>query len=97
VNHYDGVLSETPKDKKWVWIFDSQGFGLAHAMQSSVAIELAKLISNKFSINLKKIIIINPTFYITMTHKLIMPFLGTRVRELIEINHEIKVAEEIIL
>jgi hypothetical protein len=97
VNHYDGVLSETPKEKKWVWIFDSQGFGLKHAMQSSVAIELAKLISNKFSNNLKKIIIINPTFYITMTHKLIMPFLGTRVRELIEINHEIKLAEEIIL
>ena len=97
VSHYDGVLSQTPKEKEWVWIFDSQGFGLAHAMQTSVAIELAKLISNKFSNNLKKIIIINPTFYITLTHKLIMPFLGTRVRELIEINYETKRAEEILL
>ena len=97
VNHYDGVLSELGPNEEWVWIFDSQGFGLAHAMQTSVAIELAKLISNKFSNNLKKIIIINPTFYITLTHKLIMPFLGTRVRELIEINYETKRAEEILL
>jgi hypothetical protein len=96
VSHYDGLLSETPENKKWVWIFDSKGFGLAHAMQSTVAIELAKLISNKFSKNLKKIIIINPTLYITLTHKMIVPFLSTKVRELIEVNYEIKEAEEIL-
>ena len=97
INHYDGVLSEMPENKEWVWIFDSLGFNLNHAMQISVAVELAKLISTKFSKNLKKIIIINPTFYIKMTHKIIMPFLNNKVRDIIEINYEIKRVEEIIL
>ena len=97
IHHYNGVLSEMPENKEWVWIFDSLGFSLIYAMQVNVAIELAKLISNKFSENLKKIIIINPTFYITVTHKLIIPFLSNKVRDIIEINYETKCAEEIFL
>jgi hypothetical protein len=95
VNHYNGVLSEMPDNKEWVWIFDSLGFSLVHAIQTSVAIELAKLISNKYSKNLKKIIIINPTFYIKITHKMIMPFLNNKVKDIIEINYESKCAEEL--
>lgn len=97
VNHYDGVLSEMPENKEWVWVFDSLGFGFKHAMQTSVAIELAKLISNKFSKNLKKIIIINPTLYITITHKMIMPFLNNKLRDIIEINYETTCAKELFL
>uniref|UniRef100_A0A6C0BBQ7 CRAL-TRIO domain-containing protein n=1 Tax=viral metagenome TaxID=1070528 RepID=A0A6C0BBQ7_9ZZZZ len=97
VNHYDGVLSETPENKEWVWIFDSLGFNITHAMETTVAIELANLISNKFSKNLKKIIIINPTFYISITHKIIMPFLNSKVRDIIEINYESRSAEEVLL
>ena len=97
VNHYDGVLSEMSENKEWIWIFDSLGFSLIHAMQTNVAIELAKLISNKFSKNLKKIIIINPTFYIKITHKMLMPFLNNKVKDIIEINYEKKCAEEIFL
>jgi hypothetical protein len=90
INHYDGVLSEIPENKKWIWIFDSEGFGFTHAIQTNVSIELSKLISNKFSKNLKKIIIINPTFYITITHAMIMPFLNQKVKDIIEINYESK-------
>jgi hypothetical protein len=97
VNHYDGVLSEMSENNEWIWIFDSLGFSLKHATQTSVAIELAKLISNKFSKNLKKIIIINPTFYITITHKMILAFLNNKVRDIIEINYESTCAEEVIL
>ena len=97
INHYDGVLSEMPENKEWVWIFDSLGFGFIHAIQTKVAIELANLISNKFSKNLNKIIIINPTFYITVTHKLVMPFLNNKVKDIIEINYEKKCAEELFL
>jgi len=97
VDHYNGVLSEIPENKEWVWIFDSFEFGIMHATQITVAIELAKLISNKFSRNLKKIVIINPTFYIIATHKLITPFLNNKVRDIIEINYETKRAEEIFL
>ena len=97
VDHYDGVLSEMPENKEWVWIFDSLDFSLVHAIQTNVAIELAKLISNKFSKNLKKIIIINPTFYIKITHKMLMPFLNNKIRDIIEINYETTCAEEIFL
>ena len=97
INHYDGVLSEIPENKEWVWIFDSLGFSIIHAIEINVAIELAKLISNKFSKNLKKIIIINPTFYITITHKMIMPFLNNKIRDIIEINYESTCAEEVCL
>jgi hypothetical protein len=95
INHYDGVLSEIPENKDWIWIFDSLGFSFIHAMQTKVATELAKLISTKFSKNLKKIIIINPTFYIRLTHKMILPFLNNKVRDIIEINYKIKRSDEI--
>jgi len=96
LNHYDGVLSEIPKDKKWIWIFDSFEFNLTHALQINVATEIAKLITNKFSTNLKKIIIINPTFYITMTHKVVMPFLNETIKNIIEINYEKTTSEDLI-
>ena len=97
LNHYDGVLSEIPKDKEWIWIFDSFNFNLTHALQINVAVEIAKLITNKFSTNLKKIIIINPTFYITMTHKVVIPFLNETIKNIIEINYEKTTSEEVIL
>jgi hypothetical protein len=97
VKHYDGTLSEIPENKTWVWIFDSLDFSLKHFLQTNVAIEIAKLISNKFSKNLKKIIIINPSFYISMTHKMITPFLNSRVREIIVMNYNTPSYEDIIL
>ena len=97
LNHYKGVLSEIPKDKEWIWIFDSLEFNLTHALQINVAVEIAKLITHNFSTNLKKIIIINPTFYITMTHKLVMPFLNETIKNIIEINYEKTTSEEVIL
>ena len=95
INHFDGVLSDMPEHKEWIWIFDSLGFSFSHTIQINVAIELAKLISNKFSKTLKKIIIINPTFYITTTYLLVMPFLNNKVKEIIELNYELKTAEEV--
>lgn len=96
ISHYNGVLSEIPENKEWIWIFDGLDFGFTHAVQTNVAIEIAKLISNKFSKNLKKIIIINPTIYITMTHKVVMPFVNETIKNIIEINYENTKPEEII-
>jgi hypothetical protein len=97
INHYNGVLSEIPENKEWIWIFDSKGFGIKHAMQTNVAIKLAKLISSKFSKNLKKIIIINPTAYTTIIHKMLLPFLNNKVKDVIEIKYNTKCLEEIFL
>ena len=57
IDHYNGVLSEIPENKKWIWVLDVLGFGFNHFLQIEVAKELSKLISSKFSENLEKIII----------------------------------------
>lgn len=90
IKHYDGVLSEIPTNKKWIWIFDSYNFNFKHFIQINVGIELAKLISSKFSHNLKEIIIINPTFYISSTYNLIYPFLNDKLRSIIQFNSQYK-------
>jgi hypothetical protein len=96
INHYNGVLSEIPKNKQWIWIFDGTGFNLKHFLQIDVAIELAKLITTKFSDNLKKIIIINPTLYISSIYNIITPFLNNKIISIIEINYDIINADEIL-
>lgn len=96
VKHYDGVLSEIPGNKKWFWIFDSTDFHFKHFSQFNVAVELAKLISFKFSENLEKIIIINPTFYISSTYKLVYPFLNKKIKSIIEFNTICKTSTDVI-
>lgn len=86
INHYDGVLSEMDPNKKWIWIFDSNGFHFKHFMQIDVGIQLAKLITNKFSKNLSNIIIVNPTMYISLVYNIITPFLSDRVNQVIVFN-----------
>jgi len=62
-----------------------------------VGIELSKLISLKFSKNLKAIIVINPTFYISSIYKIINIFLDEKIKSIIEINYEHKTVDEIII
>ena len=95
INHYDGVLSEIPQDKQWIWVFDGIGFGWKHSLLIDVAIQLAKLISCKFSKNLKKIIIINPSGYISSIYNIVKPFLNNNIISIIEINYEIKSVSDI--
>jgi hypothetical protein len=96
INHYNGVLSEMPENKKWIWIFDGTEFGVKHFFQIEVAIELAKLISSKFSEKLQKITIINPNFYIKSIYNIIYPFLNTKMKSIVELNYELKSVNEII-
>ena len=49
----------------------------------------------KLNKNLKKIIVINPTVYIILLHKLVIPFLHNKIRDVIEVNYESKCVEEI--
>jgi len=96
INHYEGVLSEIPENKQWVWVFDSNDFGLKYFFEMQVAIELSKLISSKFSKNLKRIIIINPTFYVSSTYKIIRPFLNEKIKSIIEINYDYKSISDVV-
>jgi hypothetical protein len=96
INHYDGVLSEVPENKKWIWIFDSKGFGFNHFSQINIGINLALLISNKFSHNLLNITIINPTIYTTFTYTALKPFLSEKVNNLISFNSVAEKAEDLV-
>jgi hypothetical protein len=97
INHYEGVLSEINHSKKWIWIFDSYGFNFNHFMQINVGIQLAKLITNKFSHNLLNIIILNPTIYVSLTHNSIKHFLSERVNKVIIFNHKYKNINDILI
>jgi len=90
LNHYKGVLSEI--DKEWIWVFDGAGFNLEHALQTTVAIELAKLISSFPT--LKKIIIINPTLYIRIPYQIVMPFLNQTLRDSIVMEPDFNIEIE---
>ena len=97
IDHYNGVLSDIPKNKKWIWVLDVMGFGFNHFLQIEVAKELSKLISSKFSENLEKILIINPSGYVSAVYAIVKPFLNNKVKSIIEINHEIKTIDDILL
>jgi hypothetical protein len=97
IHHYNGVLSEIPENKNWVWVLDGMGFGLNHFLQIEVAMELSKLISSKFSKNLEKILIINPSGYISSVYNIIKPFLNHKINSIIEINYEIKSINDILI
>lgn len=71
--HYNGILDEY-SGQPWVWIFDSKGFSAKHALNISLAIDLAKLIK-KHSKNLRKIEIINATWHVRATLKIVLPFI----------------------
>ena len=96
IDHYNGVLSDIPKNKKWIWVLDVMGFGFNHFLQIEVAKELSKLISSKFSENLEKILIINPSGYVSAVYAIVKPFLNNKVKSIIEINHEIKTVGDIL-
>jgi len=85
--HYDNMMKYNG-DKPWTWIFDSDGFGMKHAMEVRTGIEIAKLISSKYSNNLQKIIVKNPTWYVKLMYTFVSPFLSTRVNSMIEFTND---------
>jgi hypothetical protein len=97
MNHYNGVLSEIKQNQKWIWIFDSYEFNLNHLIEINVGIQLAKLISSKFSHNLLNIIIINPNIYTSLTHNLLKPFLSEKINEIINFDNYYKNINDILI
>lgn len=86
LRHYRGVLSEIPREKEWVWIFDAQGFGMKHAIEYTLARRMATLVTNEFGDTLRKIYIVNPTTIVNITINVVWPFLSEQIRERIEIR-----------
>jgi hypothetical protein len=85
--HYDNMLKYNG-DKQWTWIFDSDGFGMKHALEVRTGIGIAKLITSKYSKNLQKIIVKNPTWHIKLMYTFVSPFLSTKVNSMVEFTNE---------
>ena len=80
--HYDGVLGET-KDKYWIWILDLKGFSMKNFLEIGNTISIIKLISDKYSENLQKIIVMNTNSYTSAIYNIIKPVLNERMRSLV--------------
>lgn len=87
INHYRGVLSEIPHDKNWIWIFDASGFSMKHAMEFTLARRMATLITDEFGDSLRKIYVVRPTKFISITINIVYPFLSERIQNMIEIRY----------
>jgi hypothetical protein len=82
IYHYNGVLSEL-NGKNWVWVLDLKKFGIKNFMEIGNGIALAKLITEKYSEHLQKIIVINSNMYTSAIFNIISPFLSERVRNMV--------------
>lgn len=82
--HYDNALKQIG-DKKWIWIFDSEGFDLKHAMEVKTGSGIAKLLTDTYANTLLEIKIINPTWHIRTMLTAIWPFINQNTRNKITI------------
>jgi hypothetical protein len=85
--HYKNILDKLV-NRKWIWIVDSKNFSAKHALEVSLGIELAKLVS-KYSNNLLKVFIINDTWHIKTMYYAVLPFISKDTKELIDFIGEI--------
>ena len=86
LNHYEGVIGEI--NQPWIWVFDGKDFGFAHSLEVDIGIQLAKIMA-KYSDLLQKIIIINPSVYVSTIYTILYPFLNKKMKDVIEFkdNH----------
>ena len=87
IEHYNGVLGEMG-NKNWIWILDLKGFGMKNFLDINNSVALVKLITEKYSTYLEKIIIINTNSYTSTIFNFVKPFLNKRVRQIITFSNE---------
>lgn len=78
VAHFDHTL-ERLGGRKWIWIFDGDGFDTDHMMEIKTGKNLATIIMEKYGDSLQEIKIINPSVHVKVIMKVIMPFLDKKV------------------
>ena len=83
LQHYEEVLTLNGQNP-WVWIFDSQDFGINHSMQINVALGIVRMLKAKYGQYLQEIRIVNPTIYIRTFYAVLEPFLSKELIEMIK-------------
>ncbi len=84
LSHYDNALAQVG-NKKWIWIFDSDGFDLKHALEVKTGSGIAKLLTDKYADNLVEVKIINPTWHIKSMMTVVWPFLSESTKNKVKI------------
>ena len=85
IAHYEGVLREI--NQPWVWVFDGTGFNFIHSLEIDIGIQLVSILSK--NVHLYKIMVIHPTIYVSTIYTVLYPFLGERLRDMIEFNTDL--------
>jgi hypothetical protein len=87
ITHYNGVLGEM-NGKNWIWILDLKDFGIKQFLEIGNGIALVKLISEKYSKNLQKIIVINQNSFTTTIYSIVKPLLNEHMQSLILFSNQ---------
>ena len=85
LNHYEEVLEQN-NNNKWIWVFDSEGFGINHSLEIETAIGIIKILS-KYEDSLGEIQIVNANLLIKTFYTLIYSFLSTEIINKIKWNY----------
>lgn len=80
IEHYTNALAAW-SPRPWVWILDAEGFSLKHAAEVTIAIELSKLIENRYSANLLKIEVVNANKFLWTILECLRPFLSEGTKQ----------------
>ena len=84
IDHYNTALAAIGK-KKWIWIFDSEGFSLSYALEVQTGAGIADILMGKYGEYLEQIKIINPTWHIRTLLTAMWPFLNNQLKQKIKI------------
>ena len=87
LEHYN-IAFASIGDKKWMWIFDSEGFSLSLVLDSQPGtgiVGIANLLMGKYGDSLLEIKIINPTWHIRTLLTAMWPFLNKQLKKKIKI------------
>lgn len=84
VSHFDHTL-ERLDGRKWVWIFDGDGFDTDHIMDIKTGKNIANVIIDKYGDSLQEIKIINPSIHVKVIIKVIVPFFNNKIVSKIKI------------
>jgi hypothetical protein len=86
LEHFDDTLNHFQcQSRPWKWIFDAHNFSIAHLLEFSTAIGIAKLISEKYSEYLLGIHIVNANWAIRVGMNMVLPLLPERVQRITRI------------
>lgn len=84
LNHFNLAL-EKVGNKRWLWVFDGDGFETEHALEIRTGQGIAALINEKYGNNLEEIRIINPTVHIKLALKVMGPFMSDLLKSKIRL------------